>query len=69
MPYLSQDRLKTQELEIAQQATIISQQGRVINRLQEALISLDRKCKPEVQETREIKSLLEFVNYRQPTHK
>ena len=50
--------LKTQELEISQQATIISQQelenirqGEVINRLEEAMTSSDRKCKTEVQET------------------
>ena len=50
--------LKTQELEISRQATIISQQvlenirqGEVINRLEEAMTSSDRKCKTEVQET------------------
>ena len=44
-------RLKTQELENARQAAIISHQGEVINRLQEALISMNRKYKPEVLET------------------
>ena len=46
--------LKTQELENARQAGIISQQGEVINRLEAALVTSDRKCKPEVQETGEI---------------
>ena len=38
------ERLKTQEQQLARQAT-------VINRLEEALISSDRKYKPEVLET------------------
>ena len=42
--------LKTQELENARQTAVIDQQGEVISRLEEAMISCDRKCKPEVLE-------------------
>ena len=49
--------MKTQELENAQQAAInnrleitLARQGEVINRLEEALVSTDRKCKQEVLE-------------------
>ena len=47
-------RLKTQELENARQDAILSQQGEVINRLEAALMTSDRKCKQEVQETGKI---------------
>ena len=50
--------LRTQELKNYQQAAIISQQelenirqGEMINRLEEALISMDQKWKQEVLET------------------
>ena len=47
--------LKTQELENARQATII-------RRLEEALISSDRKYKTEVLESGKNKSILGFPN-------
>ena len=48
MQYLSQEKLKIQELEISRQAAIISQQGEVISRLEADLTSMDRKYRPEV---------------------
>ena len=54
-------RLERQELELARQAAINDRQGEVISRLEEALISCDRKCKPEVLEFGRNKSLLESL--------
>ena len=53
--------LKTQELENDRQATIIIQQGDMINRLEETLITSNRKYKQDVQETGTNNSLLEFL--------
>ena len=43
--------LKIQELENNQQTVVIKQKSVIISRFEEALISMDRKCKPEVLET------------------
>ena len=68
---LTQEKLKTQELQISRQAAIISQQelenirqAKVISRLEEALNN-DRKCKQVVQGTGKTycknRLLLEFL--------
>ena len=52
-------KLKAHELEISRQAAVISQLCEMISRL-EALITPDRKYKPEVQEPGRNIWLLEF---------
>ena len=61
-------RLERQELELARQAAINDRQGEVISRLEKALISSDRKCKPEVLEKGKNKSLLESPIRYQTSH-
>ena len=61
-------RLEKQELENARQAKIISQQGAIIGRLEEALFASDRKLKPDVLKTGKIDAFIFFKQITYITH-